>query len=278
MMRRSEQRRTVGGPVAEHDSPVGEPSSAPSGTPWGWSSVRERPTGERPARVLPSAVGAEMSAALQPPAVPAPAPGVEGAAARRERRTTWSLRVAGLAFLALVGGGLLSTDVGAGLRDDVLAQLPDMLVPGAGTDPIEPTGLPEAEPGTSGAADLAQPQPAPVVPGVVLAPSPPTAGPLPSDPDAEVPGAPEPPVGPVDPVVPPVDPPVDPPSPTRDGTVSAVLDPVVSGVAGLADGVTGGVTDPVTGAVVPLTDGLTDLLDGVVDPVLGLLGGVATGR
>lgn len=254
--------------MAEHDPSEG----APAGTSYDWSSVRERPTGERPVRVLPSEVGAAMTAGLRPPVVPAPAPGLEGAAVRRERRTTWTLRVAGLAFVALAGGGLLSTDIGAGLRDDVLARLPDLLVPGSASEPVEPTG--GAEPGT-GDAEAAQPQPAPVVPGTLLTPAPPTGGPLPTDPGA---GAPDPPVDP--PVTPPTDPPVDPgpPPPTRGGAVSSLLDPVVSGVAGLADDVTGGTTGPVMDVVVPATDGITDVLDGVVDPVLGLLGGVATGR
>ncbi|GHJ58214.1 hypothetical protein NOK12_07330 [Nocardioides sp. OK12] len=257
--------------VTDDTTPDGDGSTPP----WGWSAVRERPTGEQPQRVLPSAVGAEMTAGLGPPVVPGPAPGVEGAAVRRDRRTTWGLRVAGLAFLALAGGGLLSTDIGAGLRDDVLAQLPDLLVPGSGSEPDEPTDGPEAEPAPAEAADAPQPQPAAVVPGTLLTPSVPSSGPS-TDPGAEGPGTPDPPVDP--PTEPPVDPGPPSPPPTRPGTVSSLLDPVVSGVAGLADDVTGGTTNPVMDVVVPATDGITDVLDGVVDPVLDLLGGVATGR
>ena len=252
--------------MAEPDSPAGEPSPAPPpvspDAPWQWSSVRERATTAAPVRVLPSAVGAELVAALRPPEVPLPAPGAEGVAVRRERRTTWGLRVACAAFVTLAGAGLLATDVGAGLRDDVLAQLPDLLVPGAGGGTSGPEGAPVA-----GAA------PATVVPGAVLAPAPagpPAPAPAPGQPSAPPP-APTPP-GPAP------APPALPTPPARDGTVSRVLDPVVGGVADVAGSATGGVTTPVTAAVVPLTDAVTDLLDGVVDPVLGLLGGVPTGR
>lgn len=233
---------------------------------WAWSSVRERPTAAQPARVLPSAVGAAMAAGLRTPPVPGPTPGGAGAAARRDRRTTWAMRVAAAGFVTLAGAGLLLTDIGAGLRDEVLAQLPDMFVPGPDVDTIEPTaGGAGREPDA-----VARPSAAPVVPGVLLTPAPAPAGPGPGAP--EDPGVV--PVVPVDPVEP-----VDPPGPTPqppargEGTVSTLLDPVVAGSAGLAHDVTGGATDPVTGAAVPLTDGVTDLLDGVVDPVLGLLGG-----
>ena len=56
--------------MAEPDSPAGEPSPAPPpvspDAPWQWSSVRERATTAAPVRVLPSAVGAELVAALRP--------------------------------------------------------------------------------------------------------------------------------------------------------------------------------------------------------------------
>ena len=260
--------------MAEPDSPAGEPSPAPPpvspDAPWQWSSVRERATTAAPVRVLPSAVGAELVAALRPPEVPLPAPGAEGVAVRRERRTTWGLRVACAAFVTLAGAGLLATDVGAGLRDDVLAQLPDLLVPGAGGGTSGPEGAPVA--GAARVAPGATP-PATVVPGAVLAPAPagpPAPAPAPGQPSAPPP-APTPP-GPAP------APPALPTPPARDGTVSRVLDPVVGGVADVAGSATGGVTTPVTAAVVPLTDAVTDLLDGVVDPVLGLLGGVPTGR
>lgn len=253
--------------VTDDDQPDG------SGTPppWGWSAVRERPTGRPTERVLPSVIGAEMAAGLHSPVVPGPAPDGEVATARRDRRTTWGMRVAAAGFASLAGAGLLLTDIGAGLREEVLAQLPDMFVPGPDVGPLEPT---------AGGADrdpLAAPRAsaAPVVPGVLLTPSP---GPVEPGPGAPGPG-PVVPVDPVDPVVP-VDPPVPAPQPpVRDqGPVSSLVDPVVAGTAGLAHDVTGGASGPVTGAVVPVTDGVTDLLDGVVEPVLGLLGGVPRGR
>ncbi len=245
-----------------------QPDGSGTPPPWGWSSVRERPTGEHPARVLPSAVGAEMAAGLRSPVVPGPAPGGAGAAARRDRRTTWGMRTAAAGFVTLAGAGLLLTDIGAGLREEVLAQLPEMFVPGPDVGPLEPT---------AGGADrdpLAVPRAsaAPVVPGVLLTPS---AGPVAPGPGEPGPGpGPVVPVDPVDPVEP-VDPPGPAPQPpVRDqGPVSSLVDPVVAGTAGLAHDVTGGASGPVTGAVVPVADGVTDLLDGVVEPVLGLVGG-----
>ena len=278
-MEGSEQRRSMGVPVAEPDSPAGErsaaPSHPPSDTPWQWASVRERATTTAPVRVLPSAIGAELVAALRPLEVPRPAPGAEGVAVRRERRTTWGLRVAGAAFVTLAGVGLLATDIGAGIREEVLAQLPDLLVPGSGGGPLEPAAGP-AGPGTDSAP--LDPQASPVVPGTLLTPSP-----VPLEPTAPVVG----PVGPVTPVDPPgptptpPPPPAPPPGPTPvppRGNVSALLDPVLGGAADVAGGATGGLTGPVTGAVLPVADAVTDLLDGVVDPVVGLLGDLPRGR
>ena len=267
----------MGVPVAEPDSPAGErsaaPSDTPSDTPWQWSSVRERATTAAPVRVLPSAVGAELVAALRPVEVPVPAPGPEGDAVRRERRTTWGLRVAGAAFVTLAGVGLLATDIGAGIREEVLAQLPDLLVPGSGSEPLEPAAG-TVEPGTDPSSLDAQASP--VVPGTLLTPSP-----VPLEPTAPVVG----PVGPVTPVDPPgptptsPPPPAPPPGPTPPrGNVSSLLDPVLGGAADVAGGATGGLTGPVTGAVLPVTDAVTDLLDGVVDPVVGLLGDLPKGR
>ena len=267
--------------MAEPDSPAGErsaapsdtPLDAPSDTPWTWSSVRERATTAAPVRVLPSAIGAELVAALRPLEVSLPEPGAEGRAVRRERRTTWGLRVAGAAFVTLAGVGLLATDIGAGIREDVLAQLPDLLVPGSGGGPLEPAAGP-AGPGTD--SSPLDPQASPVVPGTLLTPSP-----VPLEPTAPV-------VGPVAPVDPPGPAPTPPPTPTPPppgpspvppvGSVSALLDPVLGGVADVAGGATGGLTGPVTGAVLPVTDAVTDLLDGVVDPVVGLLGDLPRGR
>lgn len=275
-MEESEQRRSMGVPVAEPDSPAGEssavPSHTPSDTPWQWTSVRERATTAAPVRVLPSAVGAELVAALRPVEVPVPAPGPEGVAVRRERRTTWGLRVAGAAFVTLAAGGLLATDIGAGIREEVLAQLPDLLVPGSGDGPIEPAVGP-AGPATDPSSLDAQGSP--VVPGTLLTPAP-----VPLEPTAPV-------VGPVAPVDPPGPAPTPPPTPTPPpgplpvpprGSVSALLDPVLGGVADAADGATGGVTGPATGAVLPVTDAVTDLLDVVVDPVVGLLDDLPRGR
>ncbi len=254
----------MGGLVAEHDSPAGEPSD----TPWEWSSVRERATTSAPARLLPSTVGAELVAALRPVEVPAPEPGAERRAVRRERRTTWGLRVAGAAFVTLAGAGLLATDIGAGVRDEVLAQLPDLLVPGSGAEPLEPAAGPATDP------SRLDPPAAPVVPGTRLAPVP-----VPLEPTAPVVD----PAGPVDPPGPTTPPPAPPPSeptpaPRARGSVSSLLDPVLGGVADVAGGATGGLTSPVAAVVLPVTDAVTDLLDGVADPVVGLLGDLATGR
>lgn len=263
--------------MAEPDSPAGERSAAPSHTPsdapWTWSSVRERATTAAPVRVLPSAVGAELVAALRPLEVALPEPGAEGRAVRRERRTTWGLRVAGAAFVTLAGVGLLATDIGAGIREEVLAQLPDLLVPGSGSEPLEPAAG-TVEPGTDPSSLDAQASP--VVPGTLLTPSP-----VPLEPTAPVAG----PVAPVDPPgpapTPPPTPTPPPPGPTPTpprGNVSSLLDPVLGGAADVAGGATGGLTNPVTGAVLPVTDAVTDLLDGVVDPMVGLLGDLPRGR
>lgn len=251
--------------MAPHERAGGDAS----GDDLTWSAVRARPTGERTERSLPSDLMPAFSAALRAPEVPGPEPVAEGAAARRERRTTWGMRVAAGVFAVLAVGGLVSTDIGAGIRDDVLARLPDLLVPGS-SEPVEPGERADAAVVGRGArvraGTLLEPQTAPqTTPGGA-----PGSGATPPQPPV---------VGPSQPPSPPP-PPTQGPStgPPRGGTLSGVLDPAVAGVAGLLDSTTGGATGPLTGALVPATDGLTDLLDEVVEPVLGLLGGSATGQ
>ncbi|ANH39173.1 hypothetical protein I601_2757 [Nocardioides dokdonensis FR1436] len=253
--------------------PAGDDAS--SGDHLTWSAVRARPTGERTERALPSDLMPGFSAALHAPEVPEPEPVAERAAVRRERRTTWGMRVAAGVFAAVALGGLVSTDIGAGLRDDVLARLPDLLVPGS-SDPDEPAATPDEPGGRTDGGVVGRG--APVRAGTLLEPQ--VAPPTTPGGTAGTGTPPQPPVvGPPQPPSPPTPPTQGPPPvPPRGGTLSGVLDPAVAGVGGLLDSATGGATGPVTGVLVPATDGLTDLLDGIVEPVLGLLGGSATGQ
>ncbi|MBU2073679.1 MAG: hypothetical protein KKE65_03245 [Actinobacteria bacterium] len=174
----------------------------------------------------------------------------------RVSRSRWRSAALGAGAIAAAGAAaVLAVQVASGPLGAALPFLspraPGLTSPTPSAAPAEPTTAPSPQ-SVAVAGEPLVPQPT----------SGPTTGPDPG------PGTPS---GSPTPSPSPTAPPTDPPPSRTPGLASLLLDPVVGGLTGTVDDVTGGALSPVTGVLTDTADATTDVLDEVLDGVLGLL-------